>query len=77
MLTNWHLLHMHRMRRFLPCDFAEKKSKMRKELEIHFPESLVKWVETEMMQNRERGQVSEGRAGKVRKQKWCRNASGA
>jgi hypothetical protein len=47
--------------RFLPCDFNEKKSKMRKELDKHFSDSFVEWVQTEMLQNREKGQVrSEG-----------------
>eukprot|EP00983_Pelagomonas_calceolata_P042023 1138307-Pelagomonas_calceolata.AAC.2 len=45
--------------RFLPCDFTEKKSKMRKEMLQHFSDSLTNWVETEMLQNREKGQASD------------------
>jgi len=30
---------------------------MRKEMTHHFSDSMINWVETEMLQNRERGQV--------------------
>uniref|UniRef100_A0A7S3VTL3 CRAL-TRIO domain-containing protein n=1 Tax=Dunaliella tertiolecta TaxID=3047 RepID=A0A7S3VTL3_DUNTE len=48
----------HQKIRFLPCDFTEKKSKMRKEMLQHFSDSLTNWVETEMLQNREKGQAA-------------------
>ncbi|KAF5832869.1 hypothetical protein DUNSADRAFT_11089 [Dunaliella salina] len=48
----------HQKIRFLPCDFAETKSKMRKEMQQHFSDGLTKWVEAEMMQNREKGQAA-------------------
>jgi len=43
--------------RFLPCDVDEKKSKLAKEMKLHFPPEVLDWVSTEMLQNREKKQV--------------------